>query len=591
MPERLVCTSVWSLPVAEQKRRQSAGKDAVRIVFLGGLGEIGRNCAVIEIGGGPSGDGPDRKLLLIDCGLMFPDPDMHGIDLVLPDFTYLRENADRIVAVVATHGHEDHVGALQFLLREMSVPVYGSALTLGLARNRIEEAGLLGKTQLNVVADGDRVQIGPFDVEFIPVTHSVPHAHAIAVHTPQGVILHSGDFKIDLTPVDGRRTDLARIGELAKTAKDGRRGIRVLLADSTNAEEPGHAPSETSVGSVLRSLFAECRGRRIITASFASHLHRIQQIADAAIDSGRVVATLGMSIRKNVQLGIDLGVLSIPASKLVDVDDIDRYPPGEVCVISTGSQGEPMSALALLARGENKFVKLCDNDTVILSSHAIPGNESNVNRVMDGLLRLGAQVVHSGIRDVHATGHAQADELKTYLSIAQPEWYVPVHGEYRHLVANGALGALMGVPRDRVLVCEDGDVLAVSDDRVEFAGRVPAGYLYVDGIVGDVGLGVLRDRAVLAEEGVVVVVVTVDRQTGKVLVGPEIITRGWVYAPEAEDLLDEACDTIAAAVEKSLGNGVRDVEALERDVRRAAGKFVADRTKRRPMIVPVVMEA
>jgi len=342
---------------------------------------------------------------------------------------------------------------------------------------------------------------------------------------------------------------------------------------------------------VLRSLFAECRGRRIITASFASHLHRIQQIADAAIDSGRVVATLGMSIRKNVQLGIDLGVLSIPASKLIDVDDIDRYPPGEVCVISTGSQGEPMSALALLARGENKFVKLCDNDTVILSSHAIPGNESNVNRVMDGLLRLGAQVVHSGIRDVHATGHAQADELKTYLSIAQPEWYVPVHGEYRHLVANAALGTLMGVPRDRVLVCEDGDVLAVGDDRVEFAGRVPAGYLYVDGIVGDVGLGVLRDRAVLAEEGVVVVVVTVDRQTGKVLVGPEIITRGWVYAPEAEDLLDEACDTIAAAVEKSLANGVRDVEALERDVRRAAGKFVADRTKRRPMIVPVVMEA
>ncbi len=366
--------------MAERKVPRSARSGAVRIVFLGGLGEIGRNCAVIEIGGGPSGDGPDRKLLLIDCGLMFPDPDMHGIDLVLPDFTYLRENAERIVAVVATHGHEDHVGALQFLLREMSVPVYGSALTLGLARNRIEEAGLLGKTTLNVVADGDRVQIGPFDVEFIPVTHSVPHAHAIAVHTPQGVILHSGDFKIDLTPVDGRRTDLARIGELAKTAKDGRRGIRVLLADSTNSEEPGHAPSETSVGSVLRSLFAECRGRRIITASFASHLHRIQQIADAAIDSGRVVATLGMSIRKNVQLGIDLGVLSIPASKLIDVDDIDRYPPGEVCVISTGSQGEPMSALALLARGENKFVKLCDNDTVILSSHAIPGNESNVNR-------------------------------------------------------------------------------------------------------------------------------------------------------------------------------------------------------------------
>jgi ribonuclease J len=296
-------------------------------------------------------------------------------------------------------------------------------------------------------------------------------------------------------------------------------------------------------------------------------------------------------MRKNVQLGIDLGVLRIPASSLVDIEDIDGFPPGEICVVSTGSQGEPMSALALLARGENKYVKLSEHDTVILSSHAIPGNESNVNRVMDGLLRAGAEVVHSGIQDVHATGHAQADELKTYLSIATPDWYVPIHGEFRHLVANARLGGVMGLPRDRVLVCENGDVLSVSDDAVEIAGRVPAGYLYVDGIVGDVGTGVLRDRRMLASEGVVVVVVTVDSQTGKVLVGPEIITRGWVYAPEAEDLLDEACDTIAAAVEAALANGIRDVEALERDVRRAAGRFVSERTRRRPMIVPVVMEA
>ncbi len=490
--------------------------DPVRIVFLGGLGEIGRNCMAIEQG---AGDG--RRILLIDCGLMFPGPDMHGIDLVLPDFTYLRENADRIDALVATHGHEDHVGGIQFLLREVSLPIYGSALTLGLARNRIEEAGLLGRTTMNAVADGARVQIGSFDVEFIPVTHSVPHAHAIAVHTPQGVVLHTGDFKLDLTPVDDRRTDLARIGQLAKTD-----GIRVLLADSTNAEEAGYAPSERTVGGVLRSLFATHRDRRIITASFASHLHRIQQIADAAIESGRHVATLGLSMRKNVQLGLDLGVISVPASSFIDIEEIDRFPPGEVCVISTGSQGEPMSALALLARGENRFVKLSEHDTVILSSHAIPGNESNVNRVMDGLLRAGAIVVHSGIVDVHATGHAQADELKTYLSIARPEWYVPIHGEFRHLVANAKLGELMGVPRDNVIVCEDGDVLEVTAGGVAQAGRVPAGYLYVDGIVGDVGTGVLRDRRVLASEGVVVVVVTVDSQSGKVLVGPEIITRG-----------------------------------------------------------------
>ena len=560
--------------------------EAVRIVFLGGLGEIGRNCMAIELGGGPAGDGPERQIMLIDCGLMFPDPDMHGIDLVLPDFTYLRENAARIVAVVATHGHEDHVGALQYLLREISVPIYGSAVTLGLARNRIEEAGLLGNTELRVVADNERVQIGPFDVEFLPVTHSVPHAHAIAVHTPQGVVLHTGDFKLDLTPVDGRRTDLARIGELARTE-----GIRVLLADSTNSEEPGHAPSETTVGGVLRTLFAECRGRRVITASFASHLHRIQQIADAAIESGRKVATLGMSIRKNVQLGIDLGIVSIPASKLIDIEDIDRYPPGEVCVISTGSQGEPMSALALLARGENKFVKLSENDTVILSSHAIPGNESNVNRVMDGLLRAGAQVVHSGTRDVHATGHAQADELKTYLSIAQPQWYVPIHGEYRHLVANAEIGTTMGVPRDRVLVCEDGDVLVVADDGVE------AGW------TGPRRLPLCRrdrrrcrPRCAARSRRAGVRGRRRGRRHGRHAVRqgahrtrdhhPRLGVRARGRGPSRRGVRHDRGDRRGHPAK-----GVRDVEMLERDVRRAAGRFVSERTRRRPMIVPVVMEA
>ncbi len=553
----------------------------VRIAFLGGLGEIGRNCMAVE---------HDDRILLIDCGLMFPDPDMHGIDLVLPDFTYLRDNAERIEGCVITHGHEDHVGALQFLLRELSFPIFGSAVGLGLARHRIEEAGLLGRTQLIAVADGERRRIGPFDVEFIPVTHSVPHSHAIALHTPQGVVLHSGDFKLDLTPVDGRRTDLGRIGALASGAGGGR-GIRLLMADSTNSEEHGHAPSESSVGAVLRQLFQEHADRRIITASFASHLHRIQQIMDAAIACGRVVATLGLSMKKNVRLGRELGILHVPDASLVDIDDIDQYPPGKVCIVSTGSQGEPMAALALLARGESKFVKVGEHDTVILSSHAIPGNEGNVNRVIDGLLRAGCEVVHSGIADVHASGHAQADELKTYLSIASPEWYVPIHGEYRHLVANAKLGVTMGVARDHVLLCDDGDVLQLDDDGLTVAGRIPAGYLYVDGIIGDVGQGVLRDRRLLAEEGVVVVVVTVDVTTGKVLTGPEIITRGWVYAPEAEDLLDEACDRVAAAVERALAEGVRDVEGLERDVRRAAGKFVNERTRRRPMIVPVVMEA
>ncbi len=540
------------------------------------------------------GSGSSRSSIIIDCGIMFPSPDLHGIDLVLPDFTYLREHADEIAGLVATHGHEDHVGGIQFLLRDehgigdvrsSQLPIFGSRLTLGLARNRIEEAGLLGRCEFVPVADGDRIDIGPFGVEFVPVTHSVPHAHAIAVHTSQGVVLHSGDYKLDLTPVDDRRCDLARLGQIASTE-----GVRVLLADSTNAEEPGFAPSETSVGQVLHNLFSEHRDRRIITASFASHLHRIQQIADAAVASGRKVATLGLSMRKNVRLGRDLGVLDIPESALIDIEEIDRHRPEEICVISTGSQGEPMSALALLARGENRFVTVDEHDTVILSSHAIPGNESNVNRVIDGLLRRGARVVHSGVADVHATGHAQADDIKTYLSIVEPEWYVPIHGEYRHLVANAALGRRMGVAPDQVMLCEDGDVIVIDDEGLRLGDRVPAGYVYVDGIIGDVGTGVIRDRRVLAEEGVVVVVVTVDVQTAEIVTGPEIITRGWVYAPEAEDLLDEACDRVAEAVQRALAGGVRDVEALERDVRRAAGKFVNERTRRRPMIVPVVME-
>lgn len=551
----------------------------VRIAFLGGLGEIGRNCMCIEI---------DDRLMLLDCGLMFPDADMHGVDLVLPDFTYLRENAARIVGCIATHGHEDHVGGLSYLLRDIErLPIFGSPLTLGLARHRIEEAGLLGHVELVAVTDGQRVTVGPFDLEFIPVTHSVPHGFATAFHTPQGVILHSGDFKLDLTPVDGRRTDLARVGAIAST-----QGIRLLMSDSTNAEEPGHAPSERDVGDVLHALFQRQSGRRIITASFASHIHRIQQIIDAAIDCGRVVATLGLSMRKNVRLARELGLLRVPDASIVDIEAIADLPPGKVCIISTGSQGEPMSALSLLAQNENKWLKLTSDDSVILSSHAIPGNEFNVNRVIDGMLRQGAEVIHSGVADVHATGHAQADELKTLLAICQPEFFVPVHGEFRHLSAHAKLANAMDVPNDRVLLAEDGDVIEVTDSGADFAGRVPAGYLYVDGIVGDVGQGVLRDRRVLAEEGVVVVIVAVDALSGKVITGPEVITRGWVYAPEAEDLIDEACERVRAAVAEAFEQpGPHDVERLERVVRQTAGRFVNERTKRRPMIVPVVMEA
>ena len=552
--------------------------EPVRITFLGGLGEIGRNCACVEVEG---------RILLLDVGLMFPELDMLGVDLVLPDFTYLRENAERVDGAIITHGHEDHMGGLGYLLREMSFPIYGSELTLGLARNRIEEAGLLDRTELIPVFDGERRRIGPCDVEFIPVTHSVPHGFATAFHTPQGTILHSGDFKLDLTPVDGRLTDLGRIGALASGD-----GVRLLLSDSTNAEEPGYARSETSIGGVLHELFHQHEGRRIVIACFASHIHRVQQIADAAVAFGRKVATLGMSMKKNVRLARDMGLLRIPDHALVDIDDVRDLPPGQVCVISTGSQGEPMSALSLMAQRNNRWLEINADDTVILSSHPIPGNEMNVSKVIDGLVRLGAEVVHSGIADVHASGHAKQEELKTLLSIVRPDWFVPVHGEYRHMVAHAKLARSMGVvAAEHVLVCTDGDQLVLDDDGLRVDATVPAGYLYVDGIIGDVGHGVLRDRRVLAEEGVVVVVVTVDVATGAILTGPEIITRGWVYAPEAEPLLAECAEEVRQAVKESFAEGGTDIEALQKVVRRAAGRFVNESTKRRPMIVPVVMEA
>jgi ribonuclease J len=551
--------------------------DPVRITFLGGLGEIGRNCACIE---------QDGRIMILDCGLMFPDAEMPGVDLVLPDFTWLRQNAERVEGCILTHGHEDHIGALGFLLRDLSFPIFGSALTLGLAKNRIEEAGMLGRTQLVPVADGERRRIGPFDCEFIPVTHSVPHGFATAFHTSQGVILHSGDFKLDLTPVDGRVTDLARIGAIAKEA-----GIRLLLADSTNAEEPGHTVSERSVGKVLGEIFAAHPGKRLITACFASHIHRIQQIADAAVANGRTIATLGRSMLKNVALARSMGLLHIPDQSLVDIEKIDAFEPGQVCVISTGSQGEPMSALSLMAAGENKWLKLTEDDVVILSAHAIPGNEYSVNKVIDGLYRLGAEVVHSGMADVHVTGHAMQGELKTLLSIAKPDHFIPVHGEFRHLTHHARLAMEMGVPAASVLLAEDGDVVELTDKGLDFVDSVPSGYLYVDGIVGDVGHGVLRDRKVLAEEGVIVVVVAVDATSGEILTGPEIITRGWVHAPEAEELLDEARQRVVAALEHSTDAGNIDFDTLKRQVRQALGRFVNEKTKRRPMIVPVVMEA
>jgi ribonuclease J len=552
-----------------------SGESSVRLVFLGGLGEIGRNCACIEV---------DGRIVVLDCGVMFPDPDMPGVDLVLPDFTFLRENAARVDAVVLTHGHEDHTGGLAYLLRDLEVPIYGSEISLGLARNRIDEAGLSGRARYVTVADGERRVIGPCEVEFIPVTHSVPCGFAIAFHTPHGVVLHSGDFKIDLQPVDGRRTDLARIGELAEGA-----GIALLLSDSTNAEEPGYTPSESTVGVTMRRVLAASAGHRVVVACFASHIHRVQQVIDAAVAAGRRVATLGRSMAKNVDLASRLGLLTVPDGALVDIEEIDRLPDGQVCVISTGSQGEPMSALSLMATGDNKWFQLGDGDVVVISAHPIPGNEWSIGRVIDELHRRGAQVVHTGIEPVHVSGHARQGELRTLLSVAKPRSFVPVHGEYRHLFHHAALARSMGVPADQVLLCEDGDAVRLDRSGLHRDGTVPAGYLYVDGTVGDVGHGVLRDRRLLAEEGVVIVVATVDLQRHVLTSPPQIATKGWVHAPEAEALIEDAAAAVAEALTAAMADGAHDVEVLTRHARRALGRLVNERTRRRPMIVPVVM--
>jgi ribonuclease J len=523
--------------------------------------------------------------VVVDCGLMFPGAEMPGVDLVLPDFTYLRANADRVDGIVLTHGHEDHVGALPYLLADVPAPIYGSALSLGFARKRIEEAGVMNRTELIPVRDGEIHSIGAIEAEFVPVTHSVPHAFAVAYRTPVGTILHTGDFKLDLTPVDGRTTDLPRLGQI------GSDGVRLLMSDSTNAERDGFTESELSVGPTLRDLFRDYPNRRFVVASFASHLHRVQQVAAAAISAGRRVAFLGRSMVHNISLAREMGLLNIPVDRVIDIEEAPRYAPGEVCVICTGSQGEPLSALALMASHEHKHVKVSEDDVVVISAHAIPGNEANVARVIDSLHRAGAEVVHGQNRHVHVSGHASREELKFMLDLVRPEWFVPVHGEYRHMVHHARLAQEVGVAPDRILVCEDGDVVTLDAVCAEVDRRaVPAGYQYVDGIGSDVEQGVLRDRRSLAAEGFVVAIVTVDATNGELVRGPEIVTRGWIYEAEAETLLEDARAAVRAALAEVTDEGATDFETVRRVTRRSLGRLINERTRRRPAIIPVVIE-
>ncbi|MFN2489924.1 MAG: ribonuclease J [Actinomycetota bacterium] len=564
-----------------QKQRGAAGSAGaqkqrsrpVRVVFLGGLGEIGRNMFVVEAEG---------RLVVIDCGLSFPNEEMYGVDLVLPDFSYVAERAGVCDGVILTHGHEDHVGALSWFLQDVPVPVFGTPLTLGMARRRLDEAGVDADLR-EVSAPGTR-RIGPLDCTFLAVSHSIPDALSIALDTSEGRILYTSDFKIDATPIDGRKTDLDGF------ARVGREGVDLLMSDSTNAERSGRTPSEAIVGDALREIFAGAR-RRIIVACFASNLHRIQQVCEAAEGIGRKVAFVGRAMVANVEVGRELGHLRVSEDTVVEISDIDSHPPDRTVIVCTGSQGEPLSALSLIAAGEHKAVRAEEGDTVILSASPIPGNESAVHRVINSLYRAGADVYHSETSAVHVSGHAAADELAQLIELVRPRHLVPVHGEYRHLALHRRIAERAGVAPSAITLVEDGDVLELRDGRVRRGDRIKAGLVLVDGIgVGDIGPVVLRDRRLLAEDGFLLCVVTIDSQTGEVLAGPDLISRGFVHVDESRALLDDAADRVAEALAALEADQVTEWGSLKKACRRSLGEFIWRSTRRRPMILPVIME-
>ena len=550
----------------------------VTITFLGGLGDIGRNCAAIET---------EDALLILDCGQLFADDERPGVDSILPDVDYLFERADKIVGCLVTHGHEDHIGAIaQVLERGLSFPIYGSAFTLGLVRYRLDERDVLGRAELHEVADDDVVQIGPFSIELLAVTHSVPGGLISAITTPQGLVLHSSDFKLDPHPIDGRRTNLPRIGALASDP-----GIRLMLADSTNSDVPGSTASESAMRGSLAEVFRSHEGRRIITACFASHMHRVQQIVDVALDEGRRVATLGLSMRKNVALARSLGLLEIPDERFFDIEDADAFEPGEQCIISTGSQGEERSSLATAAAGSSRWIQITDLDTIVLSSHPIPGNEARVSKMINDLIRRGAEVIHSGVVEIHTSGHGKRDELTTLHTVATPEWFVPVHGEYRHLVAHKALAELLGMPPERVLLAADGDQVVLADDGLTLRPGVTSGaHLMLNGSFLGPDRGVLGERRIIGDQGIVHISAVVDFEEGRQLCDPWVESRGWLDADDAAGVIEEIVRDVAEAVDDELGNPDWDRASLLRRVRRCAGTLVNQRSRRRPMIVPVVVD-
>lgn len=569
-------TKLYGKVTPSRKGRPSSFRLPMKVSFLGGLNEIGKNMTLFEY---------DGDMVILDCGLSFPEPEMLGVDIVIPDFTYVERNKDRIKGIIITHGHEDHIGGLAYLLKVVNKPVYGTPLTIGLIKGKLEEHGILGSAQLNEIEAGDHIHLGKFDVEAIHVNHSIPDALAFALTTEAGTIVHSGDLKIDTTPVDGRMIDLPRFAEL------GKQGVLCYLADSTNSVKPGYSASESSVGDSFDRLFRAAGKRRVIVATFASNIHRVQQVVNQAVAAGRKVALSGRSMEHVMAVGQELGYLDVPEGLIIPLEQISRYPDDQLVLITTGSQGEPMSALSRMAFSDHRKVRITPNDYVIISATAIPGNEKMVGRVVDELMKLGAEVVYERMYEIHVSGHANQEELKMMLGLVKPKYFIPVHGEQKHLQKHKELAEKMGIPSENIVITDIGRTVEVSEDGIRVVGTVPAGRVFVDGLgVGDVGNVVMRDRQRLAEDGIITIVVAMDSGNGEVVSGPDIVTRGFVYVRESEDLIQESEDAALYAIENCLDNDIRDWSTIKSRIRDEVSHVVYDRTKRSPMILPIIME-
>lgn len=559
----------------ETNNRAPRAKTPVRIIPLGGLGEIGKNLTVIECA---------NDMFIIDCGLAFPDAEMLGVDLVIPDFSYIEQNAENLRGIVLTHGHEDHIGSLPYLLQKINTPVYGTRLTLALVESKLKEHQLANKVQLNVVGPRKTIHFGCMGVELIHVNHSIPDAVALAIHTPAGVIVHTGDFKVDYSPVDGGIIDLARFGEL------GSRGVLALLSESTNAERPGYTPTERKVGESFDKLFAQAEGRRIIIATFSSNIHRVQQIINFAESYGRKVAVFGRSMVNVISIAREQGYLQVKDGTMIDIDLMNRYPADQIVLITTGSQGEPMSALTRMAMGEHKQVSISPQDFIIISATPIPGNEKYVTRVVNELMKSGAQVVYERMYEVHVSGHACQEELKLMLALTKPKFFMPVHGEYKHLKKHAELALGMGIPRENIVIGQIGDVIETNANTMRIVGTAPAGRVFVDGLgVGDVGSVVLRDRQRLAQDGLIIVVLGVDRSEDEIVSGPELISRGFVYVRESEQMMEAARARLTEVIENLRPAERHDWNTLKGKVRESLSDYIFHETKRSPMILPIIL--